>query len=478
MPVDKLTSAQFQNKLRTAILNRTKRYDTAYGPLLDGVLRPVGNVLEDQNNNRLRLVSLLLSLENEDEFTEADLDALVYNEGILRPEGSQATATLTFKRTSAFGAGENGRIQRGFPVATSTSETTGQPVVFVTTEAKDKTNAVSVIDPDTNQLVYEVNVPAIALVKGSAGKVSADRINRPLRSLGGYTSVTNKEATQAGRDRYSNSELIQLYLLAVASRQLSVPRGIEFYIKDNYPAVEDIHEVFGTDPLLVRGSNTAGAVDAFIVGETLVTQTDALTFLGAGQTMAISAPPLVSINQVESGGTVYNENDDYEVVFDSSGVSGSTRAVDGIRFLSTATSPPAVGDTVNVTYTYNQLIRTLQADGEDREVKVNGRDLLYRRGTRVDIFLNANLTVVSGFTASTIQTAVEAAVIDYIGSLGLGDDVEASDLQGAVRRLSGVDNFVITKLTTSASATGTTDLSIAANQYPRLDSVNVTITVM
>lgn len=479
MTVDRKTSAQFAADLRTALLNKTSTYDTAYGPVKDVVINPVSVVLEDQNNNRLRKVSLLLSLLNEDEFSEDDLNALVFNEGITRPQGSQATTTLTFRRFTAFASAETGALPRGFPIGTSLDEASGQAVTFVTTESKDKTEAVAVLDPDTNQTVYELAVPSTCIITGSAGQVGPNRINRPLRPLVGYDEVTNKESTNLGHDRYTNRELVELYLLAVASRQLSVPGGSEFHVRDNFTAVEDVNEVYGTDPLLERAGDDAGAVDSYIIGEDLHTTTDQITFLGIGQKLQIVNPPVVSIDSVvrASDSTTFTEGDDYEVALDDSGVSGSTRAADGIVFLPTVSPTVVAGDLISVTYTYNQLIRDLQADTEDREVNVQGRDMLFRLAEKVDIFLSATLIVTTGFSAGTIQTLVEATVIDFINSLELGDDVEISDIQQVVRQISGVDNFIITRLSITATDTSAADVVLDGNQYPDLNSTNLSVVI-
>lgn len=479
MSVDKKTALQFQTKLRTGITNRTRRYDTGYGPVPDLVLTPLAGVLEDQNNSQLRPVSLRLSLSNPDEFSEEDLDEQAFNEGLIRPAGSQATATLTFSRATPFGAGESGIVQRGFPVGTSADEATGQGVTFITTEAKDKTSAVAVLDPDTNQTVYQLRVAAIALINGDTGKVGPDRVNRPLRPLVGYDSVTNEAAAQEGRNRYSNADLIELMLLAVSSRQLAVAGGSEFHIRDNFDSVEDVLEVYGSNPLLTRAATDAGAVDAFVLGENLVSVTETVTFLGLGQKLALSTPPVVRVDSVTrvSDSEVFEEDSDYALSLDTSGVSGSTRAVDGIKFLATAAATPslAAGDQIEITYVYNQLIRDLQADETDPEVKVQGRDLLYRMGETVEIFLSATLTAKSGFVFSTIQTLVQTVVIDYINALGLGAKIEASDIQGQVRLLSGVDNFVITKMVREATDTGTTDFTLDGNEAPELLTTNLVI---
>lgn len=478
MPIDRITSSQFATNIRNALLRRTRRYDTAYGPIPDVVISPVSSVLEDQNNNRLRRVSLLLSLQNPEEFEEDDLDQLVFNEGIIRPEGSQATTTLTFRRSTPFSVSESGQIPRGTPVATAVDEASGQPITFITTEARSKANALAVLDPDTNLTVYEVNVPAVALVTGSDARVGPGQVTRPLRPLAHYDSVTNKQATQGGLDRYSNEELIELYLLAIASRQLSVPESAEFHARQQIPAAEDIHEVFGTDPLLERAATDAGAVDAYVVGDELVSTTENIVFLGTGQKMIVGLPPVVSIDSVVRtvGGDVFAEGDDYEVALDTSGVSGSVRAKDGIRFISGAAPALTIGEFVTVTYTYNNLIRRLQNYNEDREVKSSGSDKLYRLSERVDIFLAANLTVYANFTVEDIQDAVETAITDYINALKGGDNVEASDLQQVVRRLSGVDNFVVTRLTRDPTGIEAADVVINGNEHARIDEANLIIT--
>lgn len=481
MSVERITEAQFVEKLRRAILSQTRTYDTAFGPIPQTVLTPAARVFEEQNNERLRRIALLTSLQNSSEFSEDDLQGVIFNEGMLWPEGAQASTVLTFKRRTAFGS-DSGIIPRGTPVASVPDETSGALVTFLTTETVDKTSAVAVIDEDTNTTVYEVAVPALALVRGESGRVGPNRITRPLRPLVGYDSVTNKEASQQGRDRYSITEVIDLYLLAVSSRQLSVPQGSEFYVRDKFSGVEDIHEVFGTDALLTRGADDAGAVDAYVVGENLVTQTDSLIFLGVGQKIYMSIPPVVRVDSVVFDGTELVEDEDYEVALDTGGNAGSTRARDAIRILPACTELVANGGTLeaggvlSVQYVYNSLIRDLQADSTDPEVQVEGRDLLYKMGTRVDVYLTAELRVFSTFNYTTVSSSVEDVISEYINGLGLGDDVEIFDLNAAVSRVSGVDNFTITRLVRTAAGTGADDISVAGNEYARIEDANLILT--
>lgn len=484
MPIDRITADQFVTKLRTALLARTKKYDSGSGSIPDVILNPLSGVLEDLNNNGLRRVSLLLSLQNSTEFTTTDLDQLVFNEDLIRPAGSFATTVLTFKRSRPFGTSDTGLVSRGFPVGTSPNTTTGQAVTFVTTSAMDKTFATAVLDTTTNQTVYQLRVPAQCTIAGSIGSVGADQINRPLIPLVNYDSVTNDAASEDGTDTFTNDQLIQLYLLAVNSRQLSVSTGSQFYVLDNFPAVQDVHEVFGTDPELTRAASDAGAVDAYIIGTNTIENTAQLPFLGVGQLMAVPLPPLVRVDSVTrvSDNHVFTEGTDYEVIFDTSGLQGSTRAKEGIAFLPLSSAQitaglfsPTGGDLIQIQYATNQLIRDLQSTEQDPEVQVEGRDLLYKEGQLVNVVLAGSLATLSTFNFTTVQNAVITAIDGYINGLGLGDTVEVLGILGAVKTVSGVQNFIITQLSKDPNIAGTEDLVLTSEQYPRIDNANLTI---
>lgn len=477
MPVEKITASQFVDQLRAGISARTEEHDVGYGPIRDIVIDPVASVLEQQND-RIRAVSLLLSLQDPNNLSEDDLDGIVFNEGLRRINGSKATATLTFSTTLVDPSGPDLVIQRGFPVATTPDTSTGETVTFVTTEARTLPVAsrASFFNISTQQ--YEISVPVQATAEGSVGRVGATRIRRPLRPLVGFDSVSNASAAEGGLSRETNADLINRYLLAVLGRNLATPTGIEKYARDNFPDVIDVGLVYGADALLTRQSSEAGAVDAYLIGEQLVTRTENLEFYGFNQLLPVSFAPLHVVSSVTAGATTYTVGTDYEVVFDATGAAGSTRAVEGIRFLSTAASPPAAGSAVTVEYTSNNLIANLQATFDQDNVRVLGRDLLWKEGIQVAVVLEARLRVAAGFSTTTVSAAVTSAIQDFINALDLGDDVELSDLQGEVRRIPGVDNLLIDRLVRDAAATGAADLAIGANEYARITVADLVVTLI
>ena len=105
---------------------------------------------------------------------------------------------------------------------------------------------------------------------------------------------------------------------------------------------------------------------------------------------------------------------------------------------------------------------------------VGGQDILIRSGLQVNILLNATLTVISGFSFSTVRSAIITAIVDFINSLGLGENVEKSDIQLIVRTITGVDNFVITLLD-KVGSTGNSDVQIEKNEFARTTTGNITI---
>lgn len=480
MPIEKISATQFDTQISTGITDRTKTHDTAFGPIKDVVIRPMANVLERQND-RIRQVSLLVSLINSGEFTDADLDALVFNESLTRIQGARATGTVTFSTTQVDTQGPDLVVQRGFPIATIPDSSTNTAVTYVTSESKTlpMATASSFFNLDTNK--FELEVAVIAVIEGSAGRVGTGRINRPLRPLVGFTEVSNTTATDGGRDAETNAELIDRYLLAILGREIATPLGVNKFLLDEFPEIVDVLTVFGNNALLTRTSEDAGGVDAYTVGETLKTLTENIAFLGINQTLPVLAPPLRSVLDVRVGATVYTENVDYEVVDDTSANAGSTRAVDGVRFLpddGVSPAPPSSGDVVTIQYTSNDTVRLAQAALDADDAFVFGRDLLVKEGVQVAVVLDAQLRVTAGFNTATVTTAVSNAVTGFINALKLGADVEESDIQGEVRRVTGVDNFIITRLVRDATLTGASDLIIADNEFARIAVTDLSITVI
>jgi hypothetical protein len=473
MAIDPKTAAQFETDLAAEIASRDADADTALGPIKDYAIRPQARVFESQHS-RIRKVSQLVALVNSDDFTDQDLDDFVANEGMGRKARTKATTTLTFSRATKPTADIT--IQAGFPVSTEPDEATGRSVTFVAIETKtlSTANAGAYYNQVTKR--YELTVAARSLVAGIDGHVGANRIRVPRRSLSDFDAVTNRVATTGGLDTESNAALIDRYLLAVTGSEASTVDGTTKRILDGYVDVSDAVLAYGLDAELTRAGDDAGAVDAHVIGRvTAQVSAEPRVFTGVGNLIRVAKAPLLAVASVVQGATTFVAGADYEVVLSSSGNARSTRSEDGVRFL-VGGNPPAIGSTISVTYTYNSLIETLQADFGNPRRLVIGRDLLVREAQQLDITIVAVLTVLSGFNSTAVRDQVSTALSAFINAMKCGQDVEEFDLDREVAKVTGVDNLVYSTLA-KKGATGVGDIVVTKTQYPRISSADLVVTV-
>jgi len=466
MPVPKITAKQFITNLSTDINNRNASYDTTIGPIADIYIRPTANALELQND-RIRQVSLLQTLQQINSFQDSDVDAFVYNESLIRLQGGYSNGTVTFSR--AVPPTSNITVQQNFPISTNPDTATGQTVTFVTTVAATmvSANAASYFNIQTQR--YELTVPVQATIAGSIGVVGANLITNPLRPMTGFDSVTNNSGTSSVSDVETSPDLIERFKISIIGTQLATTNGRKLFIESNFQDAGDVLVVTTGDPLITRSGINGGAVDIYIQGENNVAITENQTFVGINQLIVLDNQPVTSVTSVVG----YTLGTDYIFVPDTSGVSGSSRSKDAIKFIPGGSSP-AVGAAITVTYEYDILVSEIQNALNNADNQVDGQDPLVRHATVEPIQIGGNITVNNGFTASTVIATVQTALLSYVNGLGLGQNVEQFELNLIIGGVSGVGNFIFTSLD-FVGGTGNADVVIAKNEYATLVASNINI---
>jgi hypothetical protein len=469
MTIQKKTAQEFAVDLEDAILTRNNQYDTRVGPIPDLVINPVAGVLELQNE-RTRSVQQLLSLSNDTVFTTTDVDSFVYNELLTRSTGSKSRAVLTFSRATPPAADLT--VKANFPVATLQDEQTNVAATFVT--VADTTmvaaNAGAYFNNTTQR--YELSVSARAVTNTATNDVAAYRITRPLRALNGFDSVTNKTPATGGKSSETNTELIERYLLSIIGSSPAVVRGIEKILRDLYPETIDANVVFGNNPLNMRSAIDGGAVDVYVIGSSPTSVTETHIYAGPDQVIPLLLQPVVQIQSIGA----YVQGVDFILVKDATGNAGSVRAASGPMFsTATALTLPAIGASLSITYTYDALQPLLQAAFTVDDYRVTGRDLLFKEATQVDVTLTATLKIRPGFNVSQTTAFITGAILSLVNGKTLGQAIEISDIQGAVRAYTAIDNFVISNVA-KVGALGVVDIPIAANEFARMLVADLTIT--
>lgn len=478
MSVSRVTAQQFATSITNAILALNKSYDTAMGPIPDVVINPVSVVLSQQNSSILQLQQLL-ALVQDGTYTYDDLVAFVANEGVYPSTGAKAVVNLVFSTVSV---NSTLTVAAGFPVATQNDELSNQSVTYVTIEPVSLPYASRASYYNATTQRYELIIPATATVGGSIGNVASNRITRPLRVLVGFSSVFNRDPAQGGMDGTTEAQLIERYLIAIVGSAQSVASGTRAVALTLFPSVKDVAIVYGYNPLLTRASYDAGAVDQWVLGEANSSRQQASTFVGRGIPIVMLNQPVQSVASVTSGAIVYIEGTDWNFVKDTSGNSGSVRGFDAVVF-TFGGAAPIVGDSVIINYVQNILIENIQLTYEAPLNYVFGRDLLIRQAVAVPIQIYAELQVGLGLSYTTVLAQVQLAILGFVNSLVLnaripgispGGSLQMSDVNAVVRRISGVDNFIMTTFSI-VGGSGAQDIPIGFNQHPTLDPVNLII---
>jgi len=478
MPVNKITSTEFAERLSDGVNDRNDKIDTNIGPIKDVFIDPFADVLENQND-RVVYLNRLISLQNASTLSPDDVDTVLSNESIIRWDGSRAYVTLTFSRTSA--PTVDLTVPVNFPVATIQDPSTGNTVTFRTIETKTMYSASASAYYNVNTELYELNVAAASVITGITGQVGAATITNFLRPLSGFENVTNKLPTNSARGVETNEEAATRYFLHIQGSQISTPAGIKRFILDNMSTVEDVYVVYGDDSYLTREEEDAGAVDIWFKGETSATRSFVTYYRGTETLQAVDFQPIITVTSVSSAatGVTYTEGTDYEVITGETEYSYSSFGSDGIKWIAGG-SHPDLNDDITVTYTYNSLCNILSAYFTQSEYYTMGADRLFRWAQPTNVAIEANLKVGSG-SPSTVEALVREAVYSYVNALELGENLEEFDIDSVVSKIYGVDNWTYVNLqqrsdTVIANSVG--DIEIAPNSYASLEHSDFIINVV
>jgi hypothetical protein len=475
MAIQKLTANDFATIIANGVNERDETIDTRIGPIRDLFIDPQANVLEQQNN-RMVYLNKLSSLKYANDIVPDDLDGVVYNEGLVRYQGTSSVTTLTFSRVQAPTA--NIIIPVNFPVSTQSNPATGSVVTFRTIETVTMyaASASQYYNADTGR--YEIDVEAASVATGLNTQVGAFTITVFRRNFPQFDFVTNKQPTTSGKSVETNADLADRYLLHIKGSQLSTPAGNKSFILDNFSTVDDVYVVYGNDSYLTREQDDAGAVDIWIKGETESTRSYTTTYPGTEIVIELDRQPLnrvLTVSTTSGGGVTYVEGTDFEVITGLGEFSYSNIGIDGIKFIAGG-SHPDIGEDVTISYVYNSLIDTLDSYFKQEEYFSMGSDKLFRWAQPKDLYIEASLKVRVG-SPSSVSTLVRTAVLAYIEDLNLGEDVEEFDIDRVVSSVVGVDNWVYSILDVSGG-TSVGDITIGPNEYARLLNSNLVINLV
>jgi len=475
MVIQRKTVAQFEGEISDAAAARDGNLDTSIGPVKDLFVTPPASVMKDMHDNTVYL-SQLMSMRYAERFNPDDLDAFVFNEGMIRWSGSPAVTTVTFSRLQP--PTTDIHIPVNFPLATTANPQTGNVINFRTIESAVMYGPLTVPSSSYYNAAterYEIDVAVASVLAGEASMVGANTIVQFRRAFSSFEYVTNKEATTSGLGRETNSDLAERYLMQVRGNQGSTPAGLSLFGLDNFNNIEDVYVVYGNDVNLTRHTDDAGAVDVWLMAEAPLNDTFDTTYPGLGELIPVPKQPLMSVLTVSSGVTVYTEGTDYEVVTGEGIYAYSDRGQDGIRFILGGTAP-ALGDPLRIVYNYNSMITIVTSYYTQPEYFVMGSDVLFRWAQPKLVEIEAELKVKSG-NPTTVLNLVRERVISYINGLKLGENLEEFDIDAQVAEIFGVDNWVYVTLA-EKDGTGVSDIEIGPYEHAFIEDADLVVSLV
>lgn len=187
--------------------------------------------------------SILTILESSDPdaFPEDIVDGLAANAFVDRNPGAIGSDVMRvrFFQPQAFEASQGVLIFRG-----PSSQRYTNSESFTVTEAEMSLNQ--------EGSLFFADIPIVALEEGEDFNVAAGAITDMEAEPAGVANVTNRFGIDQGRDRETNTELIDRIRVAVTVRALVTGRGIIVTLTENFTTIVEIVPIGFGDPEMMR----------------------------------------------------------------------------------------------------------------------------------------------------------------------------------------------------------------------------------
>jgi len=407
-----------------------------------------------------------------------DLDDVVANLSLVRKDAAKATGFVTFRRVSAPTAeirigNEDGS---GAIIVGTGRDADGAFITFETTSTVFFTLGTQA-DPISG--LYEVSAPIRALQPGTSGNRDAGDITDLLSAVGGVDSVTNKTAARGGKNEESNEELAARMISKILGFQPGIEEGLRT-IALGQNGVEDSAVVGPDDSEFQR--SPIGSVDLVVRGQAETAAIDQVTYQSPVQ-ITLESRPVTDITSVIStvGVTQSALTEGLQWQFSQDLVSEerlSAQSNDHLSWVGPTTGLPNAGADVIITYTYDQLIRSVQ-DIVDLDTKhYPAARVLVKRATAVTVDVAISVKRNSTIDSTSLRNNISTVLTDLINDIEIGGEVQQSELISAIKDVSGVRTVSVPFSTLARrGSSGASDIQLTKYEYATVDDTSFSITI-
>ena len=463
--------ATIVSELETDFLTMLPSLDIFKSETRNMLINVLGRQFTDLYNSIQRIYDIQ-SLTNLDQITDQELANYGANFGLTVLGAEKASGYAKFYVNTAPVTPIT--VISGSRVTSNPDPTTGAISSFVTTQSG------TITAPDTY-----VILPIEAETSGSAGNVKAESI-RVLSSTVLVDGVINLVPTTGGRDQESKADFSQRIKDVFVGRNIATIDGLKQYVLSINNVIDAYIADVG-DPKMERDLGVGCKADIYIQSEsgyegTVTDPEYTFTSAGAGQFYVLGLQPstkLVSdlINPTDiivqyNPGTGYvtlTPGTDYTFIKDTSTLKKSTRSSDKIQIKPSV----SIGHKLLVTYTYDQLINTIQTNVDDDTRHVAGIDVLIREAESVSINVTASIKLATGYKWDDVRTSVITNVSNYIESKEIGSSILYGEVINIVHDTPGVEDLLPLTVLDINPGTDAETIALTGNQYPRAGTITI-----
>ncbi len=333
---------------------------------------------------------------------------------------------------------------------------------------------------------WEITCAVIADESGTIGDAGQETVINLSSTIDGIDGCINNSIITGGTDEGSIFERLELVKRNFSGRSLSTVEGIKLFV-ENY--VDNVTVVGSNDLLMLRTGNIGGGIDIYVRGESpsnyietiVITSTGLITESSTytGTTITLKKQPATSIDLFVKNDTTIS-NSYFSLEEDDGLLAISTRCKNKLVLTSTGVTELGEfvdGDTLEIRYTYNSLLETIEKALTTTENIYNNRDILLRGHSFYTIDIAMNVKLYTGYTLDDVTSSASTSISTYIESV-IESYVELADVVALIKALSSVDNIDLTTAVLTPSdgrtATSSGDIIVNSNEYAKLGTVTFT----